>query len=145
MRLLLFYLYFFFNELLVHISAPNKMFSKGYLLSLNTSEYYYFVMYVFALLETPFMVIFDLWEKFSHFLKFIYFERESKSVCMNWGRAERERGGERENLKQAPCCQCGAQRRAQTHKPQDHDLSQNQESNTQPTEPPRCPPKCTLL
>ena len=42
------------------------------------------------------------------------------------GGAERER--ERENLKQVPLCQCRARCGAQTHKPWDHDLSPNQES-----------------
>ena len=38
----------------------------------------------------------------------------------------RERG--RENPKKSPCCQHGAQGRAQSHKLWDHDLSRNQES-----------------
>ena len=44
-------------------------------------------------------------------LKFIYFERERKR---EWGEAERE--GERENPKQAPNCQHGAQCGTRTHK-----------------------------
>ena len=46
------------------------------------------------------------------------------------GGAEGERERERENPKQAPHCQSRALCGAQTHKPQDHDLSRNQESDT---------------
>ena len=49
------------------------------------------------------------------------------------------RGRDRENTKQAPCCQHGARCRAQSYKPQDHDLSQYPESEVEPTKPPRCP------
>ena len=52
-------------------------------------------------------------------------EREGESVS----RGREERKGQRENSKQAPYCQLGAQQGAQTHKLQDHDLSQNQESD----------------
>ena len=64
---------------------------------------------------------------------------------------ERERAGEGQrkretkNPKQAPCCQHWARCGAQSHKPQDHDLSQNQESEAQPTERPRCPNIFPLL
>ena len=47
------------------------------------------------------------------------------------------RGVGRENLKKAPHCQRIAQCGARTHEPWDHYLSPNQESNSQPTEPPR--------
>ena len=50
------------------------------------------------------------------------------------GEGQRER--ERENPKQAPCCQPRARHGAQSHEPGDHDLSQNQELDTLPTEPP---------
>ena len=40
---------------------------------------------------------------------------------LSWGRAERE------NPKQALCCQCRARPGARSHKPWDHGLSQNQE------------------
>ena len=55
------------------------------------------------------------------------------------GGAEREG----ENLKQALRCQHRAWHRTQSHKPWDHDLSRNQESDAQLTEPPRCP--CRVL
>ena len=56
---------------------------------------------------------------------------------------ERERGrrqgaegeGDRENYKHAPCCQHGVQCGVQTHEQQDHDLSQNQESEAYLPEP----------
>ena len=47
--------------------------------------------------------------------------------------------GERENPKQALHCQPRARCGAQSYEPQDHDLSQNQESDAQPTEASRCP------
>ena len=47
---------------------------------------------------------------------------------------ERERERERENLKQAPCSPWSSSPRTW-----DHDPSQNQELDAQPTEPPRCP------
>ena len=53
---------------------------------------------------------------------FILREREKESMQ---GRG-RERG---ENLKQAPHCQHRAQRGARSHKPWDHDLNRNQESD----------------
>ena len=60
---------------------------------------------------------------------FIYLERQRQK---EWGKG-------RENLKQAPHCQHRARRRAQTQELRDHDLSQNQELDTQPTEPPMHP------
>ena len=63
----------------------------------------------------------------------------------------RERGSEREsrkNPKQSLHCQYGAQGGAQTHKPWDHDLSRNQESDRhrlRPNEPPRCPYSSYIL
>ena len=65
------------------------------------------------------------------FFKFIYFG----GVRMQGGRAKREK----ENPKQALHCECRRRYRAWTHKPWDHDVSWNQESDTSPTEPPRCP------
>ena len=64
--------------------------------------------------------------------RFIYFEKERERVEARGGT---EGGRGRENLKQAP-----AQLRARSHEPQDHDLSQNQELDVSPTEPPRQPP-----
>ena len=68
--------------------------------------------------------------------KFIYLfgEREHEQ-----GRGK-EREGEREDPKQALHRKGGAQHRAQTHEPRDHDLSQNQESDTQPDWTTQAPP-----
>ena len=52
------------------------------------------------------------------FLKFIY---------LFWGEGRREK--ERENPKQAPCHQCRTWCGAWSHKPWDHDLSRDQESD----------------
>ena len=49
-------------------------------------------------------------------------------------------GAERENPKQAPHCECRVRHGAWTHKLWDHDLSKNQESEAQPTEPLRHQP-----
>ena len=49
-------------------------------------------------------------------------------IYLGGGGAERER----ENPKQAPRHQHRAQRRTRTHEPRGHDLSQNQELDTQP-------------
>ena len=67
-----------------------------------------------------------------YFLNY-YYLRESAQVGDGEGGE-----GERENLKQTPH---SAQSPTQGLIPQpwDHDLSQNQESGAQPTEPPRCP------
>ena len=53
---------------------------------------------------------------------FIHLERERKSIytCMHASREGVER--ERENPKQAPCCQCRASCRAQSHKSWDHEI-----------------------
>ena len=74
---------------------------------------------------------------FSRF-KFIYFERERERENQ-WERI-RERGREREgeNPKQDPPYQCKARCGARTHKLWNHDLSQNQELDPEPTEPPWC-------
>ena len=56
---------------------------------------------------------------------FLLKEREKAQEHM--GGAGRE--GERENPKQAPHSVCGSQCGALTHKLQDHDLSQNQDSD----------------
>ena len=64
---------------------------------------------------------------------FIYFERER--ACVSRGGAERKR----ENPKQATTYhQCRARHRAPSHEPNCdiNDLSQNQESDTQPSVPP---------
>ena len=67
-----------------------------------------------------------LWYFFLSLL--IYFERERLCVWAGWaGGRERERG----RPSQAPHHQC---RRFWSHKPQDHDLSQDQELGTQLTE-----------
>ena len=55
--------------------------------------------------------------------------------CAQAGEGQRERG----NPKQVPHCQHRAKCRAQTHEPQDHALSQNQQSDTQLIKPPRHP------
>ena len=65
------------------------------------------------------------------------FLRETETARVGEGQRERER--ERENPKQAPICQHRARGGARTHEPWDHDLSWNQESDAQPTEPPRRP------
>ncbi|XP_048068548.1 tumor protein p53-inducible nuclear protein 1 isoform X2 [Ursus arctos] len=53
-------------------------------------------------------------------------------------RAGRGRGRRRESLKQAPRS-AQSQTRGSISQPRDHDLSRNQESDAQPTEPPRRP------
>ena len=68
----------------------------------------------------------------SFFFKFIYFQRDSMSGGGQWGR---------ENPKQAPCCLTEPGEELEPTKPWDHDLSQNEESDAQLTEPPRCPMK----
>ena len=65
----------------------------------------------------------------SFFSMFIYLQRTR-------GGAERE--GERES-KQALCCQHRSQLRVRSYEPRDHDLSRNQELDTQLTEPPKGP------
>ena len=63
----------------------------------------------------------------------IYWEGERECVQEEGREIGRERipAGSMESM----CTPCGAQ----THKPWDHDPSQNQESDAQPTEPLRCP------
>ena len=59
---------------------------------------------------------------------FIYFARET------------ERDRETENPKQAgSVLSAQSPAGAQSHEPRDHDLSQDQELDAYPTEPPRCP------
>ena len=65
---------------------------------------------------------------------FIYFVRERQSASR--GGAKRE--GERGNPKQASSCQHSARCGAGTHGP-DRDRGQHQESEAEPTEPPRRP------
>ena len=73
---------------------------------------------------------------------FIYWDRETERE-REGERAQqgRDRGAERESqagsMLLALCW-------AQSHKPWDHDLSQNQELDAQSTEPPRCPNSETL-
>ena len=68
------------------------------------------------------------------------FEREN-THSMNREGAGRQRETEREggNPKQAPRCQHRARPEAQSHEPWGRDLSRNQESGAQLTEPPRRP------
>ena len=75
--------------------------------------------------------------------KFIYLfcvcVRETALMPEVVGLRERER----ENPKWALCLQCrtqfrAPQHKAESHKPWDHDLSRNQESDAEPTEPPTC-------
>ena len=63
------------------------------------------------------------------FLMFIYvfWERAQERSIKQAGEGQGER--ETENPKQAPRCQHRAQCGAQIHKPWDHDLSENQESD----------------
>ena len=61
-------------------------------------------------------------------------ERERENASEG-GAGEREA----ESPKQAPHCQCRAQHGARSQKPWNRDLSQNQESDAQVTEPPRHP------
>ena len=49
--------------------------------------------------------------------------------CMCAFERGRDRARRRENLKQAPHCQHGAQCEAQPQEPRDHDLSRHQESD----------------
>ena len=67
-----------------------------------------------------------------YFLIFIDFEREREHTYMSRG------GTEREKPKQVLHYQHSAQCRAWSHKPWDHDLNWNQESDAQLTEPLRC-------
>ena len=62
---------------------------------------------------------------------------------MRRGGAEREK--ERENPKQAPQCQGRTGHGAGSHQPFTHALGKNQDSDAQPTEPPRCAPIPTPL
>ena len=84
---------------------------------------------------------FDL--NFSYFFFKVYLfwkcVRESMQASKG-GRAEREKEGDGkgENPKQSLYCQHGAGCGAQSHKPWDQDLSQNQESDAQLTDQPRC-------
>ena len=57
-----------------------------------------------------------------------------------WERERESEGkGERESQADSACSQCKALCRAGTLKLWDHDLSRNQELDTQPAESPRCP------
>ena len=73
------------------------------------------------------------------FFMFIYVvcerERDRACACAHMSRGGAE--GEKETLKQAPCCQHRAWYGAWSHKPWDHDLSWNLESDDSPDEPPR--------
>ena len=70
--------------------------------------------------------------KTSFFNVYLFWEREG-------GLGKRQREREKENPKQALHCQHGAQCQAQTDQAWDHELSRNQQSDVQPTEPPRHP------
>jgi len=62
-----------------------------------------------------------------------------KILFIEYGAGEGQHERERERKSQSRLCtECGAQRRAQSDDP-NHDLSQNQETDAQPTEPLRCP------
>ena len=68
------------------------------------------------------------------------------NIYLIWGRKWAQAGvgqteRERENLKQTLYCQHRAWCRTQTYKTWDHDMTWNQESVAQPTEPPRCSTK----
>ena len=66
-------------------------------------------------------------------------EREGVHECTCTWVGEGQRARERENPKQAPCYQRRAWHRAQSQELWDHGLSQNQESDAQPSEPCTCP------
>ena len=70
---------------------------------------------------------------------FIYFETAGAD------RQSMAEAAERENTKQAPCCQWRAQCRAETHKPWDHDPSQNQDSRRLTDWATRVPPGQVFL
>ena len=89
----------------------------------------------------------------NHFIYFYLREREREREHASGGGTE----GKRENLKQAPHSALSPAPDS-IPQPWDHDLSQNQESDAQPTESPRCPPysflsllhifcfkKCTII
>ena len=71
---------------------------------------------------------------FFFFLSLFIWDREC--ACTSKEGTEREK--DRENPKQAPCYQHRAWRWVRSHEVWYHDLSWNQESDAQPTEPPRC-------
>ena len=73
---------------------------------------------------------------------YLFCKRERDTTCVT---GERQTEGERENFKQAPNSQHSDWRWAQSHELWDHDLSQDQESNTKPTEPPTHPRRGKLL
>ena len=73
-----------------------------------------------------------------HFLMFIYLEREKKRTCTWVGEGQGEM--EKENPKQSPCS-VWSPKWGLIPWPWDYDLSQNQESDAQQTEPPRHPSK----
>ena len=80
---------------------------------LHISGFYIFILFFFFYLQWFFQCL------------FIYFEKE-KEREHKWRRS-REREGEREKPKQTLHCQHSALCGAQSHKPWDHDLSQNQD------------------
>ena len=69
---------------------------------------------------------------------YLFWEREREKVSGGGGTG-------RENPKQAPHCQHRAWHGAQTHERTNHDLSRNQESDAQPTEPPKDPCFCVFI
>ena len=68
----------------------------------------------------------------------ICFEREKERERDRKRESMRAKEGQRgrENPNQDPGCWCRAPHGAQSHKPRDRDLSQDQESDAQPNEPP---------
>ena len=66
-------------------------------------------------------------------------------VCLGreWGSGREQEGG-RESQAGSGTVSAEPEVGAQSHKPRDHDLSWNQESDAQRTEPPWCPKFCTL-
>ena len=80
---------------------------------------------------------------FLYFFKCLFWEteregeRERKRNSTSRGGAEK--GGERKDPKQVPCCQHRAQHGAWTHEPWDHGVSKNQELDALLNEPPGNP------
>ena len=65
---------------------------------------------------------------------------EGEAERQGWGEGERERERERESVPRSSTLPVQNPRGAGTHEVANNDLSQNQEPNAQPTEPPRHPP-----
>ena len=80
----------------------------------------------------------NLSEEIIYFLLFYFIIYKRDSACEQGRQRERERERERGNLKQAAHL-VWSLTQGSIPQPWDHDLSPNQESGAQPTEPPRCP------